>query len=85
MSIAAELVATMALPAEADVKLWVSDGGMTSEKLRGMLDGGAWFRLTAARFARARSPGRISRLSSGATRHIRANRYPASRPSSGKP
>lgn len=47
VTIAADLVETMALPEEADVKLWVSDGGMTSEKLRGMLDGGGWFRLTA--------------------------------------
>jgi transposase len=47
VTIASDLLASMPSPDDATVRLWVSDGGMTSEKLRTLLDAGGWFRLTA--------------------------------------
>lgn len=46
-TIAADLMATMPSPVAGTVRMWVSDGGMTSQKLQGELDKGGWFRLTA--------------------------------------
>lgn len=46
-TIAGDLMATMPSPIAGTARMWVSDGGMTSQKLQGELDEGGWFRLTA--------------------------------------
>jgi len=47
VTIAADLVASLASPDPETARLWVSDGGMTSAALQAQLDGQGWFRLTA--------------------------------------
>lgn len=46
-TIAGDLLETMPSPCAGTVRMWVSDGGMTSQKLQATLDEGGWFRLSA--------------------------------------
>lgn len=46
-TVATDLLATMPSPCAGTVRMWVSDGGMTSQKHQDLLDAGGWFRLTA--------------------------------------